>query len=198
MKHADFKKLTGWIDYDRAQLPKLTYHQKVLYFDKRLSMVLIKPLIDVFNGISKAPKQSSLLIFATSVCCAIEALGKFKEGLSKKNNQRFKGFLSYMNPDFKRRILFDKKYEKILWKYFRNGLAHGFAICHGGFEHQTNYFNVKQMNGIDVLMIDPKRFYLDFRSGLAEYLRNLRNAPPGDPLRDNFENVFQDVFINGK
>ena len=68
MKHADFKKLTGWIDYDRAQLPKLTYHQKVLYFDKRLRMVLIKPLIDVFNGVSKAPKQSSLLIFATSVC----------------------------------------------------------------------------------------------------------------------------------
>ena len=91
MKHADFKKLTGWIDIDRAQLPKLTYHQKVLYFDKRLRMVLIKPLIDVFNGISNAPTQSSLLIFATSVCCAIKALGKFKEGLSKKNYQRFGG-----------------------------------------------------------------------------------------------------------
>ena len=201
MKWTDYSNLTGWVDYDRNSLHQLTYIQKIYYFDKRLNMVLFKPMNEILRSISKSQSanQSFLLIFATSACCSIEALGKFMKGRFGNppprdgNWQRFQTFLKRMDPDYRHQRLGNETYGKILWKYFRNGLAHGFTICHGGFEFQSQYFTVRN----NTLLIDPKHFFQDFSNAYKRYLKDLRDKN-NLSLCNNFEYIFKEVFINGR
>ncbi len=199
MNSIDFKNLTGWIDYDRAQLPSLTDKQKVAYFVKRLNMTLIKPLRNLYKGISKDKKESAILLFGTCICCAIEALGKFHNGGSGHGNEsKFKSFLhAYMHANFSTRVLDGAGYDRILWKFFRNGLAHGFAISHGGFEHGPQYFRERSIGGKKTLIIDPKHFHNDFKKAVSRYIKDLRKANSSDTIFINFEKIFDDVFIRG-
>jgi len=200
MNSKQFKNLKGWVDYDRPFLSTLTYKQKVTWFHKRLNLTLIKPIKYVYRGVSRSSQQSALLIFATSACCAIEALGKFYSGGGRGfKHDYFREFLKkFMAADYMRRSIDGKTYEYILWNYFRNGLAHGFATCHGGFEHQTSYFSVKTSSSKRTLIIDPKNFLDDFLYGIKKYLSELRAASVEDTIAQNFEKVFKDVFIDGK
>jgi hypothetical protein len=199
MNSKQFKNLKGWVDYDRPFLSTLTYKQKVTWFHRRLNLTLIKPIKYVYRGVSKSSQQSALLILATSICCAIEALGKFYSGGRGNKHDNFREFLKkFMAAEYMRHSVDGMTYENILWKYFRNGLAHGFAICHGGFEHQTSYFSVKTCSGKRTLIIDPKNFLDDFLFGLRKYLSELRAASVGDTIAQDFEKVFKDVFIDGK
>lgn len=128
----------------------------------------------------------------------MEAIGKFRNGGAPGNAIRFYAFVDrYMHPDYDTKVVRGKKYKEILWKDYRNGLAHGFAVCHGGFEGIPNYFQVRTVAGQDALYINPDHFYQDFRSGIAKYLRELLAAGSTDPIRTNFDAVFQDVFIDG-
>lgn len=190
--------LTGWLDYDRPRLANLSSRQRVLYFRKRLSIVLLPALGDLYRGIRPGPQPSPLLVFATAVCCSMEAFGKFKNGGSGHNCTRFNAFVdAYMHSDYSTRTVGGKTYKEILWKHYRNGLAHGFAVSHGGFEVFPGYFQVRRIAGHDALMINPEHFYRDFRSGVAKYLRELKSAGPSDPIRLNFDKVFKAVFIDG-
>jgi hypothetical protein len=199
MDSKQFKNLRGWVDYDRPFLSTLTYKQKVSWFHRRLNLTLIKPIKYVYRGVSKSSQLSALLILATSICCAIEALGKFYNGGRGNKHDNFREFLKkFMAIDYIRHSIDGMAYEEILWKYFRNGLAHGFAICHGGFEHQTNYFAVKTSGGKQTLIIDPKKFLDDFLNGIRKYLSHLRAASVADTIAQDFEKVFKDVFIDGK
>jgi len=173
---------------------------KILYFRKRLRITLTTPLDDLYNdALTKSPDYSALLLWGTSTCCAIEALGKFRSGGIAGNANRFYVFVdTYMDPRYGTDYVGGLLYKEALWKHFRNGLAHGFAICHGGFDGQPNYFDVKNIAGHDALLINPKDFYSDFRSGLAQYLIDLKSGwrAPTQIVTD-FETVFDDVYING-
>jgi len=199
MKSSDFKNLTGWIDYDRDHLPTLTDKQKVAYFTKRLNMTLVKPLRHLYQGISKGDKESAILLYGTCTCCAIEALGKFHNGGSGTGNEpKFKSFLhAYMHADYKNKRIDGTGYDRILWKFFRNGLAHGFAISHGGYEHGSQYFKTKNNAGKKTLIIDPKHFHDDFLKAVSQYIKDLKKAKPSDLIFINFNKVFNDVFIRG-
>jgi hypothetical protein len=162
-------------------------------------MSLTGPLQRLFQDIFRnKPNESSILIYATCVCCAIEALGKFILGGSGTKQANFKAFAGRMHADIMSQCLGSKTYCDILWHYFRNGLAHGLAICHGGFEHQATYFSVKKVCGVDCLYIDPAHFNADFRNALAKYEKQLTAAPVSAPLRVAFERVFDDVFVYGR
>ena len=198
MNSKQFKNLKGWVDYDRPYIATLTYKQKVIWFRRRLNLTLIKPIRYVYRGVSRSSQQSSLLIFATTICCAIEAMGKFYNGGSGTNHDQFREFLNdFMAADYMSRSIDNMKYEVILWKYFRIGLAHGFTICHGGFEHQPSYFSVRSNGGKKTLIIDPKEFLNDFLHGIKHYLSVLLSASAGDKVAKNFEKVFKHVFIDG-
>ena len=204
MKPSEYKTLTGWVDYDRHRLHKLTYIQKIWYFfSKRIPIVLTKPLDNIYRTVLRNPKHSPILIFGTSICCAIEALGKYRTGGDKKKKENFYFFMNYLNRDYKRKKVDNLKYEKVLWKYFRNGLAHGLAICHGGFElehqHQkNNYFSIRKINERDCLMIHPKHFYNDFKLAINKYKKELLASNPSvDQIAKDFEKVFNDVLISG-
>jgi hypothetical protein len=160
-------------------------------------MSLTGPLQRVFKDISRSKNESSVLIYATCVCCAIEAIGKFILGGSGNKHDNFKAFASRMHPNLMSQRIGTKTYCDILWHDFRNGLAHGLAICHGGFEHQATYFSIKQVCGVNCLYIDPAHFNADFRRALAQYEKDLTAARTGSPLISSFEKVFNDVFVHG-
>lgn len=201
MRREDFKRLTGWVDYDRHLLPLLDKPQQIKYFRKRLNITLIMPLREMYKNLKSSRRDSSnILCFGTCICCALEALGKFYTGKTgrKESAERFKAFVKkYMNPKYKKARFKRKLYADILWDSFRNGLAHGFTIKDGGFEHHSSYFQVKIIGGKHQLEIDPTYFYKDFINAAGEYAGQLVKAKESDQLYIKFENTFTKIFIKG-
>lgn len=197
--------LTGWIDYDRPSLPALGRGDRIDYLERRTRLVALNPLRRILQS-EILPKDtagnliadsSALLIFGVAVCCSIESLGKFVNGGAGNNQDRFKAFLhNYMSPSFRLEKLAGKTYGEILWRYFRNGLAHGFAVCHGGYEGSVGgpYFRPSGT----MLEINPTSLLEDLYGGFDKYMKDLRSAPDADPIYKNFDTVFTSVFINGK
>jgi len=202
MNKTQFRSLKGWIDYDRGRLPSLTDNQRIDYFEKRLNIVLLVPLEHMYRDLMKKGnrRSSPLLCFSTCICCAIEALGKFSTGKTGSNGAgtRFQAFVEgYMDPTFSTKTLNGKPYVKLLWTDFRNGLAHGFTIKQGGFEHCSSYFQEKPLDGFKKLEIDPTHFFEDFKKAISQYLKQLRAASPSDTLHKHFNKAFTDLYING-
>ena len=202
MNRTQFRQLKYWIDYDRKDLPSLSAAQRIDYFEKRLKRVLLVPLEQIHRDLLKGKKRSSpLLCFSTCICCAIEALGKFLTGESGRNGagDRFKVFVKkFMDPRFSTNTLDGKQYIDLLWDHFRNGLAHGFTIKHGGFEGHGNYFQERPINnGVKQLEIDPTKFFEDFKRAISQYLKELRTSSPTDAIRTRFDKVFEDLYIKG-
>jgi hypothetical protein len=194
--------LRGWIDYDRDKLPALDYQQRVAYFDRRVRLVVISPLRRILaTEIMPAGEDSSaILIFGVSVCCGIEAAGKFLNGGAGGNRERFDAFLArYMEGDYQRGRIGQLTFGGALWHHFRNGIAHGFTVCHGGFEGNPGepYFKVKTISGHEALEINPTKLFEDYVAGFERYVADLRTAPTGDALRVNFDRVFEVVFVRG-
>ena len=126
--------LSGWVDVDRPQLGSLSWNQRIDYFEQRVTLVVLNPLRRILQTeIHTGQDSSALLIYGVSLCCAIEAVGRFEGGMSKtRSGDRFRDFVrDYMHSDFQTMLGTDT-YANILWKYFRNGLAHGFAVKQGG------------------------------------------------------------------
>lgn len=194
--------LRGWLDYDRQHLPALSPDERIDYFEKRVRLVAINPLrrIHATEIIVHGEDSSALLIFGVSLCCAIEATGKFLTGGKGNNGNRFLAFVGrYMSPDFQVQTIVGTTNADVVWKHFRNGLAHGFAVCHGGFEGTASepYFQARTICGVACLEVNPTLFLNDFVAGVERYLFDLRAASPADPLRTSFDAVFKDVFVDG-
>lgn len=197
--------LTGWLDYDRPSLPTLGRGDRIDYFEKRTRRVALNPLRRILQS-EILPKDtagnviedsSALLIFGVAVCCSIESLGKFVNGGVGKNHARFEAFLHrYMDTKFQTERLAGKTYGEILWHYFRNGLAHGFAVCHGGYEGNAGdpYFRPSGT----MLEINPTSLLEDLCEGFNKYMRDLHSASGTDQIYNNFDAVFTSVFINGE
>jgi hypothetical protein len=197
--------LTGWIDYDRPLLPALDRVGRIDYFERRTRLVALNPLHRILQS-EILPKDaegrqiedsSALLIFGVAICCSIESLGKFVSGGGAGNHNRFSAFLhKYMNPSYRTEELAGKTYGDILWVYFRNGLAHGFAVRHGGYEGNAGgpYF----VPHGDILEINPTLLLDDLCNGFANYLLELRAEPGTGPVYENFDAVFTSIFINGE
>jgi hypothetical protein len=196
------RQLRGWIDYERQFLPALAPAERIDYFEKRVGLVAINPLCRILRTeiIVSGEESSALLIFGLSICCAIEAAGKFLTGGKGGNAARFHAFVNgYMSSDFAAKTFGGRTYGEALWDHFRNGLAHGFAVCHGGFEGNPgqDYFAVRTIAGVQALEINPTSLFEDFAGGFEKYLQDLRAAGPADQLFVAFNHVFEQVFIRG-
>lgn len=193
--------LTGFLDYDRPHFASLNEPRRIDYFEKRVRLVVIRPLRRLLDTEILVPESSAILIFGVSLCCAIEATGKFLVGLHATSTLRFETFVKdYMSREFDTTLSSGTTYRALLWKHFRNGIAHGFAVKHGGFEGNPSdpYFAVKRIAGHDCLEINPSRLYDDYVHGFDKYLAALRAAAKTDPILVAFNEVFESVFIRGE
>jgi hypothetical protein len=190
--------LTGWADIDREELKKLSIDEQIDWFEYRVRLVVVKPLALILDTqITADPTSSALLIFGVSLCCAIEAMGKFLRG-NVRHDERFEAFISdYMSDELKTGEFGGVRYKDILRDHFRNGLAHGFTVCHGGFNggRGGRYFEPKQNGSEMSLLVNPVELFDDFVAGLDRYIKDLR---AGDPKLAMFKTVFESVFIDGK
>lgn len=198
------KELTGWIDKDRPLLPALDADERVDYFEKRVRQVVINPVERLLGPLRQEidgrPDSSALLVVGVAICCSIEAAGKFVTGSRGKNWEKFAAFRDrYMSPDYGLARIQGESYGDILWKYFRNGIAHGFVVCHGGFDGNGGaYFKEEEIAGRPSLLINPDKLFADFREGFDRYLGDLRSGlPQHQALRDNFDRAFRKVFVEG-
>ena len=117
----------GWLDYDREKLPGLTLPERIGYFEWRVRRVAINPLERILAmEIEPTAESSAPLLFGVSLCCAIEAAGRFLTGGDDFPLQAF--LARYMHQDFGQKKRGADTYGDILRKHFRKGLAHGFAV----------------------------------------------------------------------
>lgn len=194
--------LTGFLDYDRDSLPGLSPAERVDYFEKRVRLVAITPLRRLLRTeiIVGEEASSAILIFGVSAFCAVEALGKFLKGSSGGNGDRFRGFLrAYMSPEYAESFDGKQCIADVAWAYFRNGIAHGFAVSHGGFEGTSSqpYFQTRMIAGQKALEINPTKLHEDLEQGFEHYLVDLRAATASSAIRVAFDDVFEKVFIRG-
>ena len=115
----------------------------------------------------------------------------------QRRRDRFRHFATkFMSPELQVSFGTTTRLEA-LWFHFRNGLAHGFAVCHGGFEENAgSYFAVKNHSGYDVLEVSPTRLLADLENGFTTYIKQLRaDCPTGSFLA--FDVEFTSVFIDG-
>lgn len=203
MLEKDFDKLTFWIDCDGPLLGELTESQKIVYLERRLERVALIPIGELYASLMENKKNSStLLCFATCICCAIVSLGRFYEGdisydtiAGESSDECFKTFVRrYMSSEF------TESYIDRLCEDFRKGLIYDFAIKDGGFQHQANYLSTKPGGKtvclvlIEQLMIDPTHFYKDFINSVSKYMTDLKTADQSDIIRRNFKRVFDNLF----
>ena len=197
--------LTGWVDYDRPRLSALGPAARIDYLEQRTRLVALNPLRRILQT-EILPKDaagnaivdsSALLIFGVAVCCSIESLGKFVTGGLVGSHNRFVAFLhNYMDSRFQTERLAGKTYGEILWSSFRNGLAHGFTVCHGGYQGNAGDPYFDKSSG--VLEINPTMLLDDLCNGFYKYLSELRAISFADQVYANFNATFTAVFINGE
>jgi hypothetical protein len=202
MRERDFRALKGWVDYERPQLATLNKSQEIRYFKRRVTMTVLLPLRRMCRDDKLGwNRESPLLCFGTCICCAIEAMGKFLTGQLADGNsaKNFKAFVvDYMSQDWRVKHLASTPYVDILWKSFRNGLAHGFTIKQGGFERSSSYFQVKTIGAVQLLEVDPDSLLRDFENGVRHFIANLNRVPPADRAYQQFHNAFHGIFVLGK
>jgi hypothetical protein len=189
--------LSGWVDYDRDFLPALDEIERIDYFEERVRRVFIVPIKELYARTAAEANYSSMLIVGMTACCGIEALGRFSLGTPSSNGDRFRHFATnYLSPDLQTAFGPITRME-VLWSSFRNGIAHGFVVAHGGFEENGGaYFAVKDYAGYDVLQVSPTRLIADIETGFAKFIADLRADCPGGRFL-TFDAEFTQVFIDG-
>lgn len=193
--------LSYYIDYDRPELPGLSYHERISYLENRLQRILLKPLNEMLDRITHPLEDySPILIYANAICCAIESMGKFLNGnINLPSNSVFKDFIQkYMHPDFSTKRFNGQLYMEILWADYRNGIAHCFYIKNGGLEVMSQNFRLHNDKCYPMLEIEPEFLLRDFESGVNKYLDDLRKANLPDAIAVNFMKIFNDLYILGK
>ena len=186
--------LTGWIDQDRSHLRTQPLPVWIDWFEYRVRLVVINPLAHILDTqITADPDSSALLIYGVSICCAIEAMGKFIVG-NVNHDLRFEAFVQRMSHELRAGIHGGEANSALLRKYLRNGLTHGFAVCRGGFSGNRGnpYFGVDAAGD---LLVNPAALFDDFVQAFDSYVAGLRSGSADLAM---FESVFKEVFIDGK
>lgn len=200
---------TLFYDYDQLRDGKLAYLTdvgKVQWLKERMDMVFMEPIrrmmcqsSDAYLSLHSSDKEPNpprtVDIAAFSVLLnGVESCGSFLTSGSSSNQNNFITFIQkYMKPWCKninitkiRKNYNSPDLEKILWKYFRNGIAHQFCIEGGGIEYgHKKRWTIR--NGM--LQINSWLFFLDFEKALKKFFRDVRK--PGSQEHVGFINQFR-------
>lgn len=197
---------TLYYDYDQLRdrkLSRLTDDGKIEWFRRRMDFVSLEPLRALYGGRTPAyralnstapddlPARSFVIATFSVLLNGIEALGSFLTS-SRANQVRFCTFVEkYMQrwdqsiPNSPYGPLADMK--KVLWKHFRNGIAHGFCVQGGGIDNEADRVGWQVVDGR--LQIGPHAFFRDFTQGVDSFFRDA-----GGTQRTVFLDRFRRVY----
>jgi len=185
---------TLYYDYDELRdrkLSRLPDADKIEWFQRRMQYVFLEPLTRLYGGTTpgfralnslKAHEQppSSFVIPAFSVLLnGLEALGSFLIE-SNQNRSRFYAFIETYMKSWNKSVANSpyptRDLKEILWKYFRNGIAHGFRIEGGGIDNEAD----RDSRGWHVvegrLLVGPYSFFNDFRKGVDAFFEDAKTV----------------------
>jgi hypothetical protein len=166
---------------------------KIAWLQGRVEKMLLVPLRDAhirtrFNQEPK-PAYDLNLGLMTLACCAIEALGRFLLGGSKKTvcptceNRNEEPSAAKCFREFIRTYVADyKPVAQPLYESFRCALAHSFAIRDGCLSHSLGRPFLKGSKSTPH-RIDFDRFIAGVVAGISRYFSDLRSCAD---LRENF------------
>jgi hypothetical protein len=199
---------TLFYDYDQirdTKLTQLTNEGKIKWFHLRMEAVFLEPLRRIFNQKSVAyrelnsrstydrPIRATMIAVFSVLLNGIEALGSFMRNSTKAKN--FYAFMKKYMSDWNTHVS-GTSYQtgylpRILWKYFRNGIAHGFVIeGGGGIEYANGDEKWKIEDGR--LEICPIAFFKDFEIGVKAFFADIKD--PNSNRRSSFLSRFQQLY----
>lgn len=203
------QEFTLFYDYDQLRdrkLTQLTDDGQVEWFRLRMECVFLEPLRRIFDRESVAHRElnsspeddgpsRTVMIAAFSILLnGIEALGSFLTSTRTSNRDNFYAFITnYMrNWDT---IVSGTSYQtdclpEILWKHFRNGVAHGFVIEGGGIDYEAD--ETRWLVRDRCLEIGPERFFDEFQTGVGAFIDDISN--PKSNRRTRFMSRFREVY----
>ncbi len=194
-------------DYDFHRdkiLQQLTEDGKITWLEARMKMIFLEPISSLFDKSSKASidlgtpqngiPRTGTLISVSVLMNGIEALGSFiTNNGSKKDN--FFAFVNKYLPAWAIEVNSPQRgnqkiaLTKILWKEYRNGLAHSFAIGGAGVDTVQGIDKYK-IDG-NTLQIDIWKFFNDFKMGVTQMLDDFRTDKKS---RKQFMKRFKEVY----
>ena len=208
---------TLYFDYDQLQhgkLSRLTDDGKIKWFRRRMEFVFLEPLTCLYSGKTPAyralnstkpndlPARSFVIATFSLLLNGIEALGSFLTPIGSTKRDNFYAFVTkYMDTwDV---LVANSPYstadlKEILWRHFRNGIAHGFCIEHGGIDNEADTvqggWRVVTDTGPSGSMtshldIGPNAFFQDFLAGVDSFFRDVRTVH-----RASFLQRFRSVY----
>jgi hypothetical protein len=204
---------TLYYDYDQirdSKISRLTDDGKIEWFHLRMEIVFLEPLRRMIDPRSIAhkdlnssttddiPRRTAVIATFSLLLNGIEALGSFLTPNASKNKDNFCKFIYEYMPTWNTTIS-GTRYSKarialptILWKYYRNGITHGFVIEKGG---GIDYFITPkpwEVQAGGLLQINPVVFFEDFLKGLNHFFRDIRD--PKLAKRALFLSRFREVY----
>jgi len=189
-------------DYDQLRdrkLSRLSDEGKVEWFRLRMDYVFLTPLTSLYNGRTPAyralnsmkqddlPARSFVIATFSVLLNGIEALGSFMTATKARKRQNVFAFMSTYMPQWDMAKKGDVK--ELLWEHFRNGIAHGFCIEHGGIDNEAD--QTRWIELPESLHIGPNVFFKDFSKGVKRFFRDLKTVRQS---REVFLRRFQRVY----
>jgi hypothetical protein len=151
------------------------------------------------------------------LCSAIEALASYEFGGGDSMTQFSRFVEKYFSPDWMEPLaLHDlRPYRPVvksadhLYRYFRGGIEHSFAIEWGGLRHREDgapmrrrgngepsyLFERLATGNQNSLGIVPREFVADFYQAMDRFFASATRWDDADPERTHFNARFENIFL---
>ncbi len=197
---------TLYYDYDQlkdGKLKRLSDDEKIEWFRLRMRFVFLEPLSRLYRGKTTAyrelnslalddlPARSFVVPAFSMLLNGVEALGSFITPPGSGKRANFNAFIETYMKAWDRQVPGSpyptRDLKEILWKHFRNGIAHGFCISGGGIDNEADPTRFRVVNGR--LQVGPNAFFDDFAEGVRAFF-----GEAGTVHRVNFLKRFKIVY----
>jgi hypothetical protein len=194
-------------DFDANRLRALSYAGRVEWLRFRFGLVFLTPfkkLVALESG------DCYVWLCVTNLLCgAVEALAAFEfAGLPMLCFSQF--VEKYFSPDWKVPLRLDDltpsrspatTAAQHLYKYFRCGLEHSFAIEWGGLRHRQDgapsyLFERTAVEAQKSLGIVPRELVADFLAAVERFFQAAASWKRGTQEAERFNLRFEQVFLN--
>jgi hypothetical protein len=193
-------------DFDANKLRALSYAGRVEWLHFRFELVFLTPFTKL---VALESADCYIWLCVTNLLCgAVEALAAFEfSGLPMLCFSQF--VEKYFSPDWKKALRLDDLTPRRssattpaqhLYKYFRCGLEHSFAIEWGGLRHRedgapTYLFERKAVGTQKSLGIVPRELVADFLAAVEKFFGTAAGWTPGTSEAERFNLRFEQVFL---